>query len=340
MRRGRDGRARSLRRLRPCRGSVASGLRTRGCAYGAASPERRQVLACSAWSALAGGAALSRDRILDVDACVNRSASGARRAESSVRCGVARRQGAGGRVPPSFSRPRSRRIIVWSGAVLQKPHRALSAQRGIAPDGVFIAYFSYGSPATRYQLWAGRRIDEVDGQPIADLDAFVKAVSGREDRSSMRLRTVSWNGSVEVITLKLDQRFWPTLTSCDARTRDGRGQRSSNLSCSLHATARRTTRALLSFPYGHRTSPPAGDPGSCRSAARRRAGRVSHGNRLRPRCDAITGRVRNLSARNSPRRPVTCPRYPYLQRWVARCRRSEKARCFGRPLAVAKRARR
>ncbi len=77
------------------------------------------------------------------------------------------------------------RIVVWAGAVLQKPHRALAAQRGIEPEGVFVAYFSYGSPATRYQLWAGRRIVEVDGKPVADLDAFIQAVAGREDRSSL-----------------------------------------------------------------------------------------------------------------------------------------------------------
>jgi S1-C subfamily serine protease len=101
------------------------------------------------------------------------------------------------------------RMLLWAGAVLQAPHRALAAQRGIPPNGVFVAYFSYGSPATRYQLWAGRRIVEVDGQPTPDLDAFIKAVAGREDRSSVRLRTMSWNGSVDVITLKLDNRYWP-----------------------------------------------------------------------------------------------------------------------------------
>jgi S1-C subfamily serine protease len=102
------------------------------------------------------------------------------------------------------------RVLVWAGATLHEPHRAMAAQRGIAPDGVFVAFFLYGSPASRHQLWAGRRITEVDGVPTPDLDAFVAAVSGRPDRSSLRLRTVNWNDSVDVITLKLDRHYWPT----------------------------------------------------------------------------------------------------------------------------------
>lgn len=101
------------------------------------------------------------------------------------------------------------RLVFWGGATLHMPHRALPAQRNTPAEGVFVAYTAYGSPASRYQLWAGRRILEVDGHPTPDLDAFINAVAQREDRSSVRLRTVSINGASEVITLKLDQRYWP-----------------------------------------------------------------------------------------------------------------------------------
>lgn len=101
------------------------------------------------------------------------------------------------------------RLLLWAGAVLHAPHRAMAAQRGIPPEGVFVAFFSYGSPATRHQLFAGRRIVEVDGRATPDLDAFIAAVRGRADRSSVRMRTVTWNGATEVITLKLDHHYWP-----------------------------------------------------------------------------------------------------------------------------------
>lgn len=101
------------------------------------------------------------------------------------------------------------RLVQWAGATLQAPHRAMSAQRGIPPEGVYVGYFSYGSPATRYGLYPGRRIVEVDGVPTPDLDAFLAAVTGRPDRASVRLRTITWNNAPEVITLKLDKHYWP-----------------------------------------------------------------------------------------------------------------------------------
>jgi S1-C subfamily serine protease len=101
------------------------------------------------------------------------------------------------------------RAISWAGALLQDPHRAMSAQRGVDPYGVYVAYFSYGSPSTRYGLWAGRRVVEVNEQPIPDLEAFIDAVRNIRHRESVRLKTVTWNGTPEVITLKVDTQYWP-----------------------------------------------------------------------------------------------------------------------------------
>ncbi len=116
------------------------------------------------------------------------------------------------------------RAVSWAGALLQDPHRAMAAQRGIEPDGVYIAFFSYGSPATRYGLWAGRRLVEVDETPTPNLQAFVDAIAGKEDQESVRLKTVTWNGAVEVITLKLDNQYWPAY---EIRRTENGWQRSS-----------------------------------------------------------------------------------------------------------------
>jgi len=111
------------------------------------------------------------------------------------------------------------RAVAWAGTLLQDPHRAMSAQRGIEPSGVYIAFFSYGSPATRYGLWAGRRIVAVDDMETPDLQAFLDAVHGKADQDSVRIRTVTWNGAIQVITLKLDKQYWPAYEI--RRSRDG-----------------------------------------------------------------------------------------------------------------------
>ena len=111
------------------------------------------------------------------------------------------------------------RAISWAGALLQEPHRAMAAQRGVDTDGVYVAYFSYGSPSTRYGLWAGRRVVEVNETPTPDLQAFIDAVKGIKHRESVRLKTVTWNGTAEVITLKLDNQYWPAYEI--RRTEDG-----------------------------------------------------------------------------------------------------------------------
>ncbi len=102
------------------------------------------------------------------------------------------------------------RIVSWAGALLQEPHRALAAQRGLAPAGVYVAYFNYGSPASRYGLFAGRRIISIDGMPTPSLDRFVDVLAAIDGREAVRINAVDWNDVPQVITLKPDAHHWPS----------------------------------------------------------------------------------------------------------------------------------
>ena len=99
--------------------------------------------------------------------------------------------------------------IFWAGAHIHKPHRALN-QRGIESKGVYVAFNNYGSPATRYGLNAGLSVVEVDDTPISDLDDFKESIRSKKINDTIKLGTLSWNGSKNVITMKLNNRYWPT----------------------------------------------------------------------------------------------------------------------------------
>jgi predicted metalloprotease with PDZ domain len=100
--------------------------------------------------------------------------------------------------------------VSWAGALLQAPHRELAVQRGVGSGGVYVSFFNFGSPASRYGLYAGRRVVAVDGEPTPDLDAFVRVAKAVGDKESVRLNTMSFNDVPEVITLKLDPQYWPS----------------------------------------------------------------------------------------------------------------------------------
>ncbi len=102
-----------------------------------------------------------------------------------------------------------RRAVMWAGALLQAPYRDMAAQRGVEPTGVYVSYFAFGSPAARYGLYAGRRITQVDGTPVANLDEFIDVVRSKRNRDAVRLTTMTWNKQLEVLTLKLDDTYWP-----------------------------------------------------------------------------------------------------------------------------------
>ncbi|MDE2459850.1 MAG: hypothetical protein KGL98_01255, partial [Gammaproteobacteria bacterium] len=104
----------------------------------------------------------------------------------------------------------TRQILLWAGAILQKPQLAAAEQFGVPPTGLLVDYYNYGSPASRYGLTPGQRIVAVNGQPTPDMDSFIAAVKDLHDGDVVRLSMNGWDRAPGIITLKLDLRYWPT----------------------------------------------------------------------------------------------------------------------------------
>jgi pro-apoptotic serine protease NMA111 len=126
------------------------------------------------------------------------------------------------------------RALVWGGAVLQSQPRAVAAQRGIAPLGVYVSFYFYGSPANRYGLRPTSRITAVDGKETPDLESFLLAIQDKPDHGTVRLRTVDLESKERAMTLELDLKYWPTYEL----RREASGWKRSERSLRIDADAR------------------------------------------------------------------------------------------------------
>jgi len=100
-------------------------------------------------------------------------------------------------------------VFYWSGLYLHSPHRAAQQQGNVSKDGVYVASYNYGSPATRYGLYAMRRIVEIDGKQINTIDDFVESVKGKKHQTSVIIKTLDFENKAKVITLRIDNNYWP-----------------------------------------------------------------------------------------------------------------------------------
>ena len=103
----------------------------------------------------------------------------------------------------------TQRVVQWAGALVQNPHRALAAQRGIKAQGVYVSFVWWGSPSSRYGLSAVNRIVEFDGEKVSDLEHFIELIKSHRNEDSIHLTVADLIDRESVITLKQNNHYWP-----------------------------------------------------------------------------------------------------------------------------------
>jgi S1-C subfamily serine protease len=102
------------------------------------------------------------------------------------------------------------RIIGWAGAMFQETPDWVAIQRGIVPEGVYVSWYWYGSPAAKHNLRGTRRIIAVNGEAVDSLDTFLDKVSVFKDKDTVQLTTLRLDGQESILTMQLDMHYWPT----------------------------------------------------------------------------------------------------------------------------------
>lgn len=101
------------------------------------------------------------------------------------------------------------RVVIFCGAVLQKPHHAVRQQISKLHSEIYVSARSRGSPAYQYGLAPTNFVTHVNSVKTADLDAFVAEVSKIPDNTYFRLRAMTFDNVPWVVTMKKNDHYFP-----------------------------------------------------------------------------------------------------------------------------------
>ncbi len=103
----------------------------------------------------------------------------------------------------------TKKVIQWAGALIQTPHRELSLQRGIKPQGVYVSYVFRGSPANRSNLSSLLRIVEINGEVVENLEHFQRLTQKYKSDKFVQLKVLDLINRESVISVRQNTYYWP-----------------------------------------------------------------------------------------------------------------------------------
>lgn len=101
--------------------------------------------------------------------------------------------------------------LIWCGATLQAPHFAVRQQIRKVHSEVYVSARWRGSPADAYDVGPGNFITHVNGAPTKNLATFLKITGAIPDNTYLRLRVVNFEGVPNVLSLKKNEHYFPTV---------------------------------------------------------------------------------------------------------------------------------
>ncbi|KAI8355477.1 trypsin-like cysteine/serine peptidase domain-containing protein [Mortierella sp. GBAus27b] len=102
------------------------------------------------------------------------------------------------------------RLVIWAGAMMHEPHKAVLQQSKTLPSRVYVSARSKGSPSYMYGMVPTMWITHINGTPTPDLDALLKVVRLCPDNTYVRVKTMSFDMIPTVLSVKTNMHYWPT----------------------------------------------------------------------------------------------------------------------------------